>query len=406
MKTRFDTYTHQIINLLSAAALLTVATGCIYVHTSSSSSGYSYSSSDFTASASRTRTGELSADLKALDVENRFGTIRVTATESGPAQFSWKLTVRARTDALASNALEVARCEPVRNGDRVQLAFSPPDTGDGLSYQSDLEIQIPKSVALRTQNHFGATTINGLTADVEANGQNGSVELRNIGGKVTAQTSFALLKANNIGPASLKNQNGQIEAVDVHGPLDAETSFATLIAHDVSGPAKLRDQNGQIEALQIKGNVDLKTSFAELITKQVEGDATLANQNGRISAHDIRGSIKAHTSFAGIDLEGTGASFVCHNQNGPIHIRALSSELSKIEAQTSFSPIEVNLPAGLKPGIQAHTSFAEIESDYPVLLKPKGQEMFADLEAGTPRITLNNQNGGIRILREKSTAAR
>jgi hypothetical protein len=405
MKTISRTQTYRIIHLLSAAALLSIATGCIYIHKDASSS-YSYSGGDLAASATRSITGELPTDLKALDVENHFGTIRVTATENGPAQFTWKLTVRARTDVLASNALDVARCEPVRNGDRVQLAFSPPANSDGLSYQSDLEIQIPKSIALRTQNHFGSTTINGLAGDVEANGQNGSVDLRNIGGKVTAQTSFAFLKVDNVGPATLKSQNGQIEAADVHGPLNAETSFASLIARDIDGPAKLRAQNGRIEAIQIKGNVDLKTSFAELITKEVEGDATLANQNGRISAHDIHGSVKADTSFAGIDLEGTGTKFICHNQNGPIYINALSSELAKIDAQTTFSPIEVYLPAGLKPGIQAHTSFAEIESDYPVLLKPKGQEMFADLEAGTPRITLNNQNGGIRILREKTTAAR
>ncbi|EEF58181.1 DUF4097 family beta strand repeat-containing protein [Pedosphaera parvula] len=401
MKTFRHKHAFRLICLLSASTL-SLAAGCVYVHDSS----YSYSSSDFTAVASQTRKGELPADLKILDVENHFGAVHVVATDNGPAQFTWKLTVHARTDVLASNALAVARCEPVRNGDRVQLILIPPDTADRLSYQSDLEIQIPKATALRTQNHFGATTIVGLAGDVEVEGQNGSVELRNLDGKVQAKTSFALLRVDTSGPASLKNQNGPIEAVNIHGSLDAETSFASLTARGVNGPVKLHNQNGRIEALQVKGNADLKTSFADLVAQQVEGDAALANQNGRISARDITGSVKAGTSFATLEVEGTGPSFICHDQNGSIHLRASSTDLAKIDAQTSFGTIEVSLPAGLKPAIQAHTSFAEIESDFPVLLKPKGQEVFADIEAGTPRVTLQNQNGGIRILREKATAAR
>jgi hypothetical protein len=71
-----------------------------------------------------------------------------------------------------------------------------------------------------------------------------------------------------------------------------------------------------------------------------------------------------------------------------------------------LSGLELRLPAGAKPAIQAQTSFGKIESDFPVLMKALGQDPFAGVDAGIPRITLQNQNGAIRVLGEKLTAGR
>jgi hypothetical protein len=156
----------------------------------------------------------------------------------------------------------------------------------------------------------------------------------------------------------------------------------------------------------VKGNADLKTSFAGLHAAGISGDATLADQNGPISARDITGSIDAHTSFASLEVEGAGHSFKCQNQNGSIKLRATSPDLAAIDARTSFAGMELFLPAGLKPVIQARTSFAEVQSDFPVMMQPQGKDAFAEAEPATPRVNLHNQNGPIRIVSEKSTAAR
>jgi hypothetical protein len=101
-----------------------------------------------------------------------------------------------------------------------------------------------------------------------------------------------------------------------------------------------------------------------------------------------------------MEIKGAGAKFVCHNQNGAIRLRATSAALANIEAKTSFGPLEVHLPAGLNPAIQARTTFAEIESDFPVLMKPRGEDPFAGIASETARITLQNQNGRIGVVRD------
>jgi hypothetical protein len=400
----FHIRNRRVAGLFTAVLLLALADGCARVQDWGSSSGST--GSDTVGVASRTRTGELGAAFKTLEVENHFGKVEIVGTTNGPISWSWKLTVHARTDSLATNAVNAASCKPVIDGSRVQLLLALPENSQDLRCESDLEIHLPKTMALLVKNHFGATTIGQIDGDVDVTGQNGSVDLAGIGGKVHGQTSFASLTVQGAGPAWLKCQNGQIEAGNIQGPLQAETSFAALSAQDIGGAATLRNQNGRIEALRVKGNVNVETSFAELVVKGIEGEATLANQNGRIATQDVTGSVKASTSFAGMEIECAGHKVVCHNQNGAIDLRATSPELASIDAETAFGAMEVHLSAGLKPAIQARTSFGNVESDFPVLMKPAGENPFADVEAGTPQIKLLNHNGHIHIVREKITAAR
>jgi hypothetical protein len=393
--------THRFTNPVLVGMLLTLVSGCIYIHDSDG-----YSSADLQSVTNRVLQGEIPAGIKSVEIENRFGSIRVVASEREPAQWSWKLTVQARTTTAAQEWANAANCTAVQDGSRLQLTVSLPDNSGQRRIQSDLEIRVPKSASVRTRNQFGRTSISGVGGDVDATGQNGSIELRDLGGKVRAQTSFSSLSLAGAGAAWLKNQNGSIEASHLAGELEAQTSFASLTARDIAGKVKARNQNGKIEVIGAKGDADLKTSFAELHAEAIQGDARLENQNGRVSARGISGAVKANTSFANMEIESAGLNLSCRNQNGSIRIRATSPELDTLDAETSFSSIEVRLPAGLKPAIQARTSFAEVESDYPVLMKPRGQDAFAEVEAGVPRVKLQNQNGRIRVVREKAVVER
>lgn len=384
-----------ILYLMLLVAIAAILSGCTYVTDSSF-----VSHGDYRAVTNLTQTGELPAELKSLSVDNRFGALRVVGGEAGPGNWIWKLTVRARTEAEAQQAADAARCNLERDGHGWRLLVSLPRLDGRASFQSDLTVQVPQAASLRTRNEFGQTEVANVNGEVESNGRNGSVEVRNAGSKVVAETSFAELKIRDCGPARLANQNGKIEATGIRGALEAETSFAQLVARDIAGPVRLRNRNGAVELTGAGGNADIKTSFAELSAKGVKGDATLENQNGEITTTDVSGSVEARTSFGAIDVQAAGPKFTCLNHNGSIRLRAASTTLASIEAKTSFSPIEVRLPGSLKPAIQARTSFADIESDFPVLMKPRGTDPFVDVAPGTPRVTVENQNGPIRIARD------
>lgn len=379
-----------------ATSALAILSGCTNINDSLS---VSFSNNDFKAVTNLTQTGEIPAGLKRLEVDNRFGDIRVVGSEVGPAEWTWNLTVRARTDALAQAAAAQASCNAQCEGDRLRLVVSLPEADKKHRFQSNLDLRVPKMVAVRIQNRFGSTEVSDLDGEIEATSQHGAMEFRNIGAPVRAQTSFGTQKLSETGPASLKNQHGTIEVANIHGPLTAESSFGAILARNITGPVRLWNQHGKVEVVQA-GPADLKTSFATLSAKRIEGDAILVNQHGHLEASEVSGSVNATTSFASLDVTVAGPSVVCHNEHGPIRLHATSATLTNLEANTSFGSLEVRLPASLKPALRAQTSFAEVESDFPVLMKPRGTDPFADVAPDTPRITLQNSHGRIRVVRE------
>jgi len=368
----------------------------------------SFFSSDERATTNVTQRASLPSDFQSLEVDNRFGAVRITASESGPFDWVWELTVKARSAEQARKGAEAVTFTAKTNAGRVQLIVSLPNSSSSsrTSFQSDLEIRAPQSVAVQTRNGFGETRISGVQGEVEATSQHGSMEIRDAGAKVRAQTSFATLTLDNSGPATLKNSHGSIAASNVRGSLDAETGFGTLKVADIGGPVILRNQHGSVEVSRAKGKANVKTSFATLRIEDVEADATLNNEHGSIEARAIAGSVKADTSFGSLKIAGAGASFDCGNRHGSTQIQATSTALTNLEARTSFGALEVRLPEDFAPAIHARTSFAEVESDFPVLQPPRGQDPFAGDAAGKPRISLQNEHGRIRVVRERPGTGR
>jgi hypothetical protein len=381
----------RLFSFILAAAASAALTGC-YVHVSNSS-GWTFSR--LKAETNIVQSAEIPAGLKNLDVINAFGDIHITGTDNGPTGWSQKLTVRARTDEVVQEIASNFICKAELVGDRLQLVVRATDSSEPHSFKSDLEITVPKTVAVQTHNQYGRTDVTDVNGDVEAVSKFGAMELRDIGGTVRAETSYAALKVGATGAATLKNQFGSIEASDIRGPLEAATSYASLDARDIKGTVKLRNQFGKLH-VEKAGEADLKTSYAELRAKEIDGDARLVNQFGRVEAQAITGSVKAETSYGPMDITGPGANFICDNQFGGISVQATSATLASLEARTSYGALEVRLPAGLKPAVQAHTTYGDVESDFPVLIKSGRQDSLP----GTPRVHLQNQNGKIRVVGE------
>jgi hypothetical protein len=385
----------RLFSLVIAVAPVALMTGCYYHN--SGSSGWSHA--DFKAATNIVQSAVIPAGLKTLEVNNAFGAIHITGADNGPFGWSQTLTVRARTDDMVQQIASNVLCRADLAGDRLKLVVTVPDSREPHSFQSDLEITVPKAVSVQTRDQYGRTEITGLNGEVEVVNKFGAADLRDISGQVRAETSYAALTVANTGPATLKDQFGAIDATGIHGPLAAETSYAAFNARDVRGTVRVRNQFGAVR-VENSEDADLKTSYAELRVSKVSGAARLVNQFGRVTAESVAGPVRAETSYGPMDITGSGANFICNNQFGGITVRAASATLTNLDARTSYGALEVRLPAGLKPAVQARTSYADIESDFPVLMKPRGQEPFASLPPGTPRINLQNQNGKIRVIGE------
>lgn len=387
---------HSLLTLAPAFLLC----GCIHIETgksrSDADSGTESQSQNFNFATELSSRGEIGGEVRELEVVNRFGKLRIVGSDSGP--WSWTSTIRVKArDAAAGNVVvQSATVTSTTNGSSVHLEFNPPNPGRHARVQSDLEVRVPRQILVHASNGFGPVEIEGLSTNLTAHVSNGKVTIEDIGGAVTAETSFASLRVHRTGPARLTNRHGAIEALDIRGSLDARTGFAPLRVESVGGPARLKNANGSI---QISGATELEasTSFASLEARNISGASTLENRNGRITASELHGPVTAETSFAALNLDSEGTSIDARNQNGGIQIRSRSTSLTHLAAETSFAPLEVRLPSGLHPRIEARSDYGKVESDFPVLTAPTSGSGTGD---GEPRIQLNDRNGTIRILRD------
>jgi DUF4097 and DUF4098 domain-containing protein YvlB len=375
--------------LPAGAALLLGLAGC-GVHISSSANGWS--SADLAGATNVVETGEIPTNLTDLDVDNSFGGVRITGTDTGPMRWTWKLSVHARTDAEAQQMAEDIICRSNLVGARLGLAVTLPNLTQPHTIQSDFEIIVPKASSARTRTRFGPTEIDRLGGNVEAIGQNGRVQIQHIGGTVRADTSFDSLDVSDTGPAILKNQNGEIQAIRIGGRLDAGTSFGPLLAQDIAGPAALVNQNGSVKAAGIVGTLGVRTSFDSISVQEIHGAASLTNQNGRVEASAIGGPLEARTSFDSVSARDIGGRVYVHSQNGRVEIVRAKGD---VDIRTSFDRLSVE---DIEGGAILENQNGEIEASG-VTGAVKADTSFATLniKGGGPQFICHNQNGPIHL---------
>jgi DUF4097 and DUF4098 domain-containing protein YvlB len=390
----------KLIHSLLTLALAIPLCGCIHIETgrsrSDSDSGSGDHPGDYGFATDLTSQGAIGAEVRELDVVNRFGKLRIVGTESGPWSWTSNIRVKARDAAAGNVVVQSATITSTTNGSALHIEFNPPNPGRHATVQSDLEVRVPRHVTVRASNGFGPVEIEGFTSDVSARTSNGKLTIEDIGGTVTAESSFGSMRVHRTGPARLANRNGSIEALEIRGSLDATTGFAALKAESITGPARLKNANGPIEVTGA-AVLDASTSFASLEARNIAGAANLENRNGRILASELHGPVIADTSFASLNLDTDGPAITARNRNGSIHIRSRSAALTNLVAETSFAPLEVRLPAGLNPRIEAHSDFGKVESDFPVISNPPSGSAAG---TGEPRVQLNDRNGTIRVTRD------
>jgi DUF4097 and DUF4098 domain-containing protein YvlB len=375
--------------LTLGAALLLLQAGC-GVHISRSSNGWS--EADLPAVTNIVETAAIPSNLTDLDVDNTFGGVRVTGTETGPMRWTWKLTLRARTEAELQQMTANITCRTNLTGGRLGLAVTIPNLTQPHSIQSDFEITVPKTASARTQTRFGPTEIAQLSGNVDAFGQNGRVGIYQIAGRVKAETSFDSLNVSDTGPAVLKNQNGEIQAIRIGGSLDAGTSFASLLAQDIGGPAALVNQNGGVRAAGITGALGVRTSFDSISAQDIHGAASLTNQNGRVQANNIGGPLEVRTSFDSVTARDIAGRVFVRDQNGRVEIVRAKGDA---DIRTSFDRLSVEdiegrailenqngeiEASGITGAVKADTSFASV-----------------NIKGAGPEFICHNQNGSIRL---------
>ena len=357
---------------------------------------YSFDRSGHTATIQTD--GDIFADVQNIDVNNSYGKVTVEVTDGTPG-WSWQLTCWANTVQMAEHFTQQAEMRVDQRSSQSSWTLVMPrgSTRQLRGVESKLKLLVPASVKVSVRNRHGETEIAGVQGGTQVRCQHGRLQLSDLAGEINAETSYAPLDAERIAGAKLVNRHGSISATNVEGDLETRTQHNQINVSHVEGALKVNNRHGSVAASKITGPVQIEAQYSEVQLHDLDGGARVRNHHGKISGRGLRGNLDVQTDYNTIELDVNCAEVVCKNRHGKIELHLADPNLRLVRAETTHSDLELHVAESLSPKIEAQTSHGKLKSDFPVYSMNANADNFQGVDESTPRITLKNEYGSIRI---------
>lgn len=239
-----------------------------------------------------------------LEVDNIWGSIRVSAYDGSELQMTAFETIRADSQSKVADARRDVKLDISQENGKTRLYVDGPfrdhckdgsrdihgDSNPGYTAKYDFEIKVPRHTAyeLRTVNE-GSIHVDGVSGDFEVHNVNGSIEMLGVAGSGTARTV-----------------NGEVAVQFTANPREAST-FGSI-----NGAIDLAFQPDLAAAFRIKtlnGGVYTDFDMAALPTRLVSNESSSGRQRFKTDSYT---SMRVGQGGPEIQIDGL---------NGEIRIR-------------------------------------------------------------------------------------
>ena len=230
-----------------------------------------------------------------VEVETTNGSIRVETWDRSEVQVVARKKARDHDAAAARDLLERIEVQVQELGDKVRVTARLPRSGwfGGSSASVSFVLTVPSD------------------AELTATSSNGSIKVRDLGGRARLETDNGSIEADGVrGALRAHSDNGRIEALDVHGAIEAKTTNGAVKAEiataDLAEDVSLETTNGSVELRLDPG---------------VAASLYARTDNGSVSS-DFPGGIQdRRKKTLELDLNGGGPRIRLESTNGSIRVR-------------------------------------------------------------------------------------
>lgn len=329
-------------------------------------------------------------NVSRVRLESFRGNARITGGDTDEVKITGRKTIRALQQNEANRTDQETPLEIVVSDDRVIIRTNQERASDHASrITEDLEIIVPRGVALEAYGRYGDFDVNGLSGDVSIVSDNAGVRLDNIGGNVRVDTRRSdIIRAVGVkGSAELKGGGTDIELENVQGPVTVTGTYGgTLQLRNLPKRLRFESRNTEFTAEAVPGQVRISLSD--------------------LSASDLIGPVTLKAQTKDVQILGFTQSLILDVQRGNVDLRPGKAPLTRLEAKTRSGDIDLALPEGAKVQVSATTERGEITNDFSTALQAHDEQRGASLRGSTgdgPRIELGTVRGSI-TLRKASDA--
>jgi len=205
------------------------------------------------------RTVQLSSPLSpgsSFEAQTHNGSIKIAGADITDCNLTATITARAKTDEDAKELAERTKVKLQSFGDNLIAKIDKPTSLGNQSISVSLDVQVPNE------------------SDLELTTHNGSVEIRNITGRLDCET-----------------HNGKISAEQVSGTAELLTHNGSVVCREISGDTRLRTHNGSIRVYYSKAAPSVCDIRLITYNGGIEIE-TPSNFSGEFDASTHNGSIR------------------------------------------------------------------------------------------------------------------
>jgi DUF4097 and DUF4098 domain-containing protein YvlB len=273
-------------------------------------------------------------------------------------------------------------------GSLVTVNANTTGAGDQHAVSSDLEISVPRNVAVDIATQHGDVSVQGRNAGVKVSNSHGDVNVGEISGT-----------------ASVVMRKGSLTAAHIKGDLSVDGRLDDTNISDVSGSVVMTgDYFGDMSLAAIKKGVRFKSSRTDLEFSRLDGD--LHMESGDLTAKSLVGPLRLVTKSKDIHLDNVSGDLKLENSNGTVEVHADKLPLGSMDIDNSKGDIQVVVPGGATFSVNARTRDGDIESDFDqIKVSAQGSQRMASgmVGSGASRLEIKNQYGSIEIRKAGAT---
>jgi hypothetical protein len=334
---------------------------------------------------------ETSKDLPAgatVKIISDRGSIAVNAWDENKIKVVAHKRVYAGNDQDAQNVNNSTKPTVEINGQTVTVSANTQGAGP-KGVVSDMEVFVPRKVAVEIVAHKGDVNVSDRLADVHVEAGRGDVSLDQITGAVVTNMS-----------------HGSVHASKVTGNISADGRIDDLVAMDVMGSVTVNgDVFGELKLSKVSKGVVFHSSRTDFELAKLDGDLDMDRSDLR--ADNVIGPTTMNVRTKDVQLESVSGELRVQGENGDVTVQfAEKQPLGNVQVTTNKGSVRLTLPSKSGFQLEASTRNGNVSSDYPELGgNPDNEKNTSNVKGtvgkGNSKIVVSTDVGDIDI--RKST---
>jgi DUF4097 and DUF4098 domain-containing protein YvlB len=310
-----------------------------------------------------------------IEIQNPRGDVSVTAGDQSSIQVQAHEVAFARSDEEANKIFEAEKPRLTVSGSAVLVKSDSSNSG-----RLNLTVTVPRTAKVIVNSAHGDVTAAGLGNGINITAAHGDIHLGTLTGQVNAHFS---------------DHKGDFSAHQVEGDIIADGHCNDITLSEIKGKVSINGEIfGDVHMESVSGPINLHTSVTDLQVASLPGDLTLNPDDLRVT--EAKGQVRITTHSKDVDLNQIYGDSYVENRDGRIAIEPAG--IYSVEAKNGKGDVEVSLPPNASATVDGRTRNGDIVSEFALAISGEESKTISGrIGSGGSRITLNAQNGDLRI---------